>query len=395
MGKDLRGKELGSGLSQRKDGRYQARLTLKDGSRKEKNFIKVTDAREWLSEQRYTDKVFGTSDMTVDEWFWHWLQTYKEGIVADSTTKGYRNRYKGDIQSVIGHLRLSEVRKVQCQEIINSICRKGIYSEGTIGLTKITLHAIFKDAVENGYILSNPADNLKINRVTMEEHEYIERRVLTRIEQRVFKEYASSTYYYNAYCLVLETGLRVGELGGLQWQDIDFEKKCLVVKRTLLQEKARGGFYFGAPKSQNSKRTIPLTDTAISILKNQRILQSKAKAKSKNWIKKWDGLVFTTNNGNPVGASTFRDMIIRIVNNINFDRGVMAKQMHEPYVEFEHMTMHTLRHTFATRCIENGMNPKTLQKILGHSTLSLTMDLYVHCVDEQLFSEMEKMNVAV
>ena len=112
--------------------------------------------------------------------------------------------------------------------------------------------------------------------------------------------------------------------------------------------------------------------------------------RSKNWNNDWDGLVFTTINGNPVGSSTFRSMMIRIVKNINFDRQCNVGS--DDYEEFEHCYMHSLRHTFATRCIENGIQPKTLQKILGHSTLSTTMDLYVHVTDDQIFSEMNKMN---
>ena len=85
--------------------------------------------------------------------------------------------------------------------------------------------------------------------------------------------------------------------------------------------------------------------------------------------------------------------MIRIVKNINFDRQYNSEN--GEYEEFKHCYMHSLRHTFATRCIENGMQPKTLQKILGHSTINTTMNLYVHVTDEQLFSEIEKMNVAL
>ena len=149
--------------------------------------------------------------------------------------------------------------------------------------------------------------------------------------------------------------------------------------------------YFGITKQR--KRKIPLVDEAIEILKDQRTLQNKLKMKSKRWHDEWNGLVFTTINGNPVGASTFRNMLIQIVGNINVDRKCSSED--GTYEEFEHCYMHSLRHTFATRCIENGMQPKTLQKILGHSTINTTMDLYVHVTDDQIYSEMEKMNIAI
>lgn len=387
MGKDLKGKELGVGLNQRKDGRYQARFTRFNGQRSEKNFVKVTEARSWLNEQRYLDSITATGDMTVDEWYNYWIENFKNGIVKDNTTKNYKQRYEYNIKNEIGLIKLQDIRQLHCQKILNNMFDSGRYSNGTMELTQITLHALFKGAVENDYLQKNPAENLKLKR---RDNDNEERRVLTRQEQKIFKEYAKNTLYNNAYCLVLETGLRAGEVGGLKWSDVDFENGVINVQRTILQDAQKGGFYFGTPKTKNSKRKIPLTNEAVSILNNQKMLQCKLRMKSKNWNSYWDGLVFTTVNGNPVGASTFRSMMIRIVKNINFDRQYNAQN--GLYEEFQHCYMHSLRHTFATRCIENGVQPKTLQKILGHSTLSTTMDLYVHVTDEQIFSEMNKMN---
>ncbi len=390
MGKDLKGKELGVGLNQRKDGRYQARFTKNNGQRAEKNFVKLTEAQKWLNEQRYLDSITTTGDMTVDEWYTFWIENFKEGIVKANTTKNYRQRYECNIKKEIGSIKLQNVKQLHCQKILNNMFDSGRYSNGTMELTQITLHALFKGAVENNYLQRNPAENLKLKRRNNDNEE---RRVLTREEQITFKEYAKNTLYYNAYCLVLETGLRVGEIGGLQWNDIDFENKVINVQRTILQDAQKGGFYFGEPKTKKSKRKIPLTNEAVSILNNQKVMQNKLKMKSKNWNSDWNGLVFTTINGNPVGSSTFRTMMIRIVNNINFDRQCNAES--KTYEEFQHCYMHSLRHTFATRCIENGVQPKTLQKILGHSSLSTTMDLYVHVTDEQIFSEMDKMNGSI
>ena len=390
MGKDCKGKELGVGLSQRKDGRFQARFTKKDGKRVEKNFAKITEARGWLDKQRYLDSNSGTGNMTVDEWYNCWINNYKDGVVKDNTIRNYKSRYEYNIKREIGQMKLCDVKQIHCQKILNNIFDSGKYANGTIELAQITLHAIFKCAVENDLLQKNPASGLKLKK---RDNDKEERRVLTREEQKIFIEYAQKTQYSNAYCLVLETGLRAGEIGGLQWDDIDFNNKCLYVRRTILQDSKKGGFYYGSPKTKQSKRKIPLTHNAMSILENQKLTQNKLKLKSKNWNNEWDGLVFTTTNGNPVGSSTFRNMMIRIVRNINIDR--QCSSDNGSYKEFEHCYMHSLRHTFATRAIENGVQPKTLQKILGHSSLGITMDLYVHITDEQCFLEMDKMNVAV
>lgn len=384
MGKDLKGKQLGTGLSQRKDGRYQARLTTNNGKRIEKNFTKLADAKEWLMSQKYTKHILTTNDLTVDQWYNFWMSNYKIDIVRDNTADQYRSRYQFNIKDAIGKMKLADVKPIHCQRLLNQMFDCGKYSHGTINLVKVTMHDMFKYAVENEYILKNPADNLKMKPVAK-----AERRVLSREEQKTFKQYAENTLYSNAYCLVLETGLRVGEVGGLQWGDIDFEQRTMMVKRTLLQDSAKGGFYFGSPKTKNSIRTIPLTMEAVKILESQQALQQKLRAKSTNWSTEWDTLVFTTRNGNPVSASTLRMMMVRIVKNINFDR----KYNHE--AEFPHCYMHALRHTFATRCIEQGIQPKTLQKILGHSNINTTMDLYVHVTHDQLLTEIQKMDSIV
>lgn len=383
MGKDLKGKELGTGITQRKDGRYSAKFTLKNGKRVEKYFDKVSEAKEWMKLEKAKDLLLFTgSEMLVDDWYNYWIMNYKEGVVKDNTVKNYRQRYNSNIKSEIGSLKLCEVKNIHCQSILNKMERDN-FSKGTIQLTNITLHALFKDAVKNDYIAKNPADGLILPRCE-EDEEDREKRVLTKEEQKIFFEYSKHTMYHNAYQLVLETGLRVGEVGGLQWNDIDWERKSIKVQRTLLQKK--GGFYFGSPKTKKSKREIPLTNRAIEILKEQKLLQSRLMARSKNWSLVWHGLIFTTINGNPVGASTFKEMINRIVYNINLDR----KNSGEPYEEFEHLFMHSLRHTFATRSIENGIKPKVLQTIMGHSSITVTMDLYVHILDDEKFEEIKK-----
>ena len=285
-----------------------------------------------------------------------------------------------------------DVKNINCQQILNKMFDDGKYSYGTMELTMITLHALFKGAVENGYIIRNPADNLKLKKRNLDDNEN-NRRVLTRDEQRDFIKYAKKSIYYNAFSLVLETGLRCGEIGGLQWSDIDLDSGFLYVKRTLLQDSKKGGFYYGIPKSKSSKRKVPLTDEAKNILLDQQKLQYKLKHQSSEWHNEWNDLVFSTINGNPVGASTFRITMIRIVKNINKDRE--ADALGGEYEIFEHCYMHSLRHTFATRCIEKGVQPKTLQKILGHSSIQVTMDLYVHVTDDHMSEEIKKMNVAI
>ena len=160
----------------------------------------------------------------------------------------------------------------------------------------------------------------------------------------------------------------------------------------MLYDKNKGGFYMGKPKSKQSYRTVPLNDSAIQYLKNQKIEQMKYKERSKAWCEdeNFQDLVFTTINGFPLGHSSYQISINRIVTNINNDRRVEAKVTGESYIEFAPMYMHALRHTFATRCIERGMKPKVLQTLMGHSGINITMDTYVHSSDEMKHKEINK-----
>lgn len=389
MGKDLRGKELGEGICQRKDGRYFARFTTCTGSRRQKYCKTAREAQTWLAKEREKDGYMNLTNMTLDDWYNVWIENYKKDIVRANTCKNYETNYRIRIKSRLGKKRLEDITSLDCQRLMNELYDSRKYAYGTLNQTKITLHAILKGAVENRYIVFNPADGLKIKQV--EDEEVVERRMLTREEQRLLIDGLRGNFHEIPLLLILETGLRAGELGGLKWEDIDFENRQIHVKRTLLYSKAKGGFYFGPPKSKHSVRDIPMTEVAYDLLKRQNIVQKKMQLKSLDWTDedKYRNLVFTSNTGHAIGQSHLRLCLCRVVNDINLELKARDKQ------PMEAIYPHALRHTFATRCIENGMQPKVLQKIMGHSTLSVTMDLYVHVTDESKKNEMKKMDCAV
>ncbi|MBR1524905.1 MAG: site-specific integrase [Lachnospiraceae bacterium] len=362
MGMDLRGKELGTGLRQKKDGKYVARFVSRTGKRPEKVFEKLSDAKTWLTEQRYLDEHSGlliAKGTTVDEWFEYWIENIKKPAVRRSTYRNYKERYKCGAKSLIGQMLISDVKPLHCQMVLNEVTED--HSHGTTEQVRICMQQMFTSAVDNGLIASSPVTRT----VKVKRHEKQERRVLTVDEQNSFVEYLKSTNhrYADQYNLCLETGIRAGELAGLEWQDIKDGK--LTVGRTV-QFFPDGEIYISEPKTKAGRRTIPLTKKA------QEILKSYKGGKIVNI-----GYVFAS-HGKPVCYSNYN----RALKKICRDLGI------EPF------TMHILRHTFATRCIEAGMNPKTLQYILGHSRIEMTMDLYVHVTDDTVAREMEKLEVA-
>lgn len=196
------------------------------------------------------------------------------------------------------------------------------------------------------------------------------RRVLTLEEQKIFIKYAKNSYLYNLFALDLRTGLRGGEMRGLKYSDIDKSERLIHIVRTLKYESGIG-FFEDTPKTRTSIRDIPLTDDMISLLENQRKYFSEPN------IIKLNGYVFHLPDGRPISRERVQNEIKRIVKRIN-DDGVV----------FPPFTLHALRHTFATRAIENGMKPQTLKAILGHSSLAMTMDLYAHVLPTTKAEEM-------
>ena len=256
--------------------------------------------------------------------------------------------------------------------------------------TRITLHMLFDYAMMNDIIFKNPSKGLVLPQDTKREI-----RVLTLEEQETFLKYIKGTVYELAFQFTLLTGLRSGEIAGLKWEDIDFRENTVTVNRTLIYSKKENIFKLGKPKSQSSYRTIPLVPEAIAILNKRKKEQMVQRLSSRDWNteEQFEGLVFTTTNGRPCGHAAFNNAIRSVVNRINKDRRLDAKIKNEEAVLMKSFSMHSLRHTFATRAMESGIDPKAIQRLLGHSSFITTVDTYVHTTDEFVENEVKKFRV--
>ena len=378
MGKSLTGKELGRGITQRKDGRYQARYTNRFG-KKETIYEKSYNAiRQKLRDSQYEDEKainVVNKDMTLDEWYEIWMSTCKRNCL-NSTKKTYENHYKR-IQAELGWRKLTSLNLVVMQQAFNDLP-----SDNARKNSKKILVEMLEKAIDADLLTKNVAR--QINTVITKE-EKKERRVLTIEETELFLKQAEGTFYYNLFVLALETGLRIGELMALSWSNVDLKKRVLYVRRSLCYFSNKGKYIFEMhdTKTKNGRRTIPLTQKAYEALCRQKTQKLQIQLKEKEALEEYKDLVFITNNNTPTQQFIIQECINLIVEHIR-----------EVDLEYEKVTPHCFRHTFATRAIENGMKPKTLQKILGHGSLQMTMDLYCHVTDDTLFEEMKLMENA-
>lgn len=380
MGKNLNGRECGKGICQRKDKKYTARFLAKNGTRREKHFDTLLEARNWLSDAKYEDKHGLTpsiSEMTVDNWFDYWMQN----LICDlspNTRRNYWERYRINIQPVIGSMKIADVKPMHCKIVLNRM--EACYTGGTIKQTYITMGTMFRAAVRNDIILKHPMDGVRYTKPVKAASDI---KFLTVEEQEKLLETARPTHNYRQYALLLETGLRTSELIGLTWDSIDWKKRTLTISKSLEYRHSDGYWRAGPPKTQKSYRTIPLTPKAYDILRSCYDERSKRKESETlsqvlEYIDRVSGqtrylvmkdLVFVNyRTGEPNKTSSYDTHLYKLCDKAGLRR----------------FCMHALRHTYATRAIERGVPPKVLQQLLGHASIKTTMDRYVHVTDDSM-----------
>ena len=390
MGKNLKGKECGKGIYQRKDGLYHARFVDKAGKRHEKYFQTIPEARNWIEQAKYADKhedMFCPSDTMVDAWFSFWIENIV-GDLAPNTLRNYRERYKQNIQPIIGKMLLSDVKPMHCKKVLLSM--DADYAGSTIRQTYITMGTLLKAAKMNDLIYKHPMDGVRYTKPVRAPDDI---HFLTRDEQRLFLETAKRSRNYNQYALILETGLRTGEMIGLTWDAIDFEKRTLTVNKTLEFRHGEQYWRAGPPKTQQSYRTIPLTSHAYDILKQ---LYSQVSERKESELLN-STLEYMDRRTGETASLCMRDLVF-----INWRTGEPAKNSsYDTHLYklcdeagIKRFCMHALRHTYATRAIERGVQPKVLQQLLGHASIKTTMDRYVHVTDESLVNAIRQFQQA-
>lgn len=387
MGKDLNGKELGKGIIQKQNGRYEARFQNRFGKRISISGNNLKEVKKRYNEAIYEDeKEINIRDsIKLDNWYEKWMNVYKYDSIRDNTKRAYNQVYQKHISPTLGNYNIQDITQLQIRELLKKKKKEGLGYE-TRNKIKILLVDIFNKAMIDQFVNRNPAKGITVKR-----DEERDVQVLSLEDQIAFFDCCKGTFYDNFFNVALQTGMRIGELAALRWKDVDWKNNVIHVTRTLVYQKYEDDdkktFHFEDPKTNTSTRDIPINKQCSIFLKKQfmqkKVIETKAPLVKKP-DKQFQDLLFTTKFNTPLNSQIIWDAIEKIVNEVNMTRDYTE--------ELEMFSCHCFRHTFATRCFEAGIKPKTVQKYLGHATLQMTMDLYTSVLQEHMSSEMDKLD---
>ncbi|UEL49191.1 tyrosine-type recombinase/integrase [Terrisporobacter hibernicus] len=324
--------------------------------------------------------IIPTNDkITLEEWFYTWLWDFRKRDLKEKSFQRYEGIYRNYIlNSDIGRVKLTDLNSSHIQRYYNKLLDVDNKPTSTIKSLNTKLKTCLTEAEKQGYIQKNWCKLVTLPK----DRNAKEIKVLTKEEQDLFVEAIKGHPLETLFLLALGTGLRLGELLGLKWQDIDFTEKNLKVNRSLqrITEITREGNRHSkiieqTPKSKNSSRTIPLPDDVIKKLKLHKSLQNESKLLSGSLYSDND-YVFTNEIGYPIDDKKPGRNLKSILKKLNI----------------EPIKFHALRHTYATRLFEVNVSPKIVQMLMGHYDISITMDIYTHVMENQKVEAVEQLN---
>lgn len=374
---------LRKGETQRKDGTYDFRWTSADGKRHSVYVSTLEELRE-KEEAAIRDKQDGikteTRRVTVNDVFELWCDL-KRGL-KDNTFQNYKYMYNMFVRPSFGKLRIASVKKSDVKRFYNTLADEKILTIATIDNVHTVLHQVFDLAVDDNYIRSNPTDHMLKELKQSHNFETEKRKALTIAEQQLFvdflKKHPQYNHWYPVFAVMLGTGMRVGEIVGLRWCDIDLEKGIISVNHTLVYYNHGDGkgcsFSINTPKTRAGERTIPMLDFVKEAFLLEKKYQEETGLHCKATVDCYTDFIFVNRFGDVQHQGTLNKAIRRIIRDCNDE--VLLRGEDDP-VLLPKFSCHSLRHTFTTRLCESGVNVKVIQDVLGHADISTTMDIYV------------------
>ncbi len=289
---------------------------------------------------------------TVSEWIEFYMNTEAKPNLSETSYQLYERLFRIHILPNFGDYYLSQLTTDLIQEVFTKQFQDGELSRSTMNSVKTKLGLTLKLAVKKGIIAKNPCQGVVLHK--MREAKSIE--ALSVENQKKLVDYCYKDQYNYLFIFLLGTGLRIGEALGLTWDYVDMEKKLIKVQKIMIEVSGNPKFK-DYPKTENSIRELAVSDKMMKILEAQ--LQFK---NDMNYL----NLVFPSSNYNFRTTANLRTKFIKICDAAGID----------------HINLHGLRHTFATRMLEKDVAPKVVSQMLGHKSIVTTLNIYSHVLKE-------------
>lgn len=346
---------------------YYFDLGIVDGKRKRKEkggFRTKAEAesalRNAMKEYEEQGQIFTASNIAFSDYLDYWIDNYVKINCKPTTLIYYQRSIKNHLKPYFKDKLLKQIGPAQIQEFLNSRMLNGLSKNSVSNFYGILSGSLKYAVYPLGYIKENPMTYVTMPKFKEKPKNSDDLKIIT-LEQfnKIIERFPEGSSFYIPLQIAFNTGLRRGEVCALQWDNIDLDNKTISVEHTLVS-KGKGVYELGTPKTKSSYRTIDIGDTLVKILKRHKIWQKKNKLEYGQYYTD-SNYVCTKENGQLVTIDTIK-YISRIVN-------------YELKINFN---FHSLRHTHATMLLEAGANPKDIQKRLGHSKISTTLDTYSH-----------------
>lgn len=360
-------------------GLYGASITSADGKRRYFYGKKRQDVYEKMQaalREKEQGVMVDASRQTVEQYLRYWLEHSAKDRIRPRTYERYEQYVRVHILPTLGKVKLQSLSPQHIQTWKSKKLKEGL-SPTTVRTMHVVLHKALSDAIKLGLVSRNVTEMVSPPRKARQEMQ-----VLTANQARQFLDAAKGEPDEALFIVALATGMRRGELLGLKWQDINFQEGILRVRRTLnriptVLGEGAGSLVESEPKTMQSRRSIVLPAFALEALQRQKLVQTKWR---QNAGDAWEehGYVFTTPTGRYIHPNTLYARF-----------KALLKKAGLPDIRF-----HDLRHSVATQLLSSGVHPKVVQEILGHSQISMTMDIYSHVLPTMHQDAMDKLHRA-
>lgn len=379
-----RGANGGGTIRQRPDGTWEARITLGTnpgngkplrkslyGKTQKEVRQKMQKALVEMDEGTYTSP----TRTTVRSWLQTWVNEYTSDV-KDSTRTSYRQHLENHIIPALGAVKLSELTPAACQKFINDLTREKGLSAKTVKNVHGVLHHALKQAVRLGYMRLNPAEACSLPRIEKAKIEPLDAPEIKQLLGAL-----GDDVYSDVLRVDLFTGMREGEILGLQWSCIDFDRGTITIEKQLSRPRVKGEVYRFTSLKNDKPRIVQPAPFVMQILKRQRKRQAEQRIRAgANWDDRgFPDLVFTNEEGKFLNYT----IVLRHLKNALKAAGLPEKRFHD------------LRHTYAVTSLQAGDDVKTVQENLGHYTAAFTLDQYGHVTETMKQASAQRMEAFI